>query len=261
MEDNQQQPQEQQWGPPEHMHAAGSSRGSKNNKKRLFIIAGVVVVLLLAAGGAYVLLGGKKSDSKKTAVTAQTQQTATPVVPAADAATPKTYKSTKLNIEFTHRTDWTMRENSDKSEIILTSPQVSYQKKGGVAAQGVFTLKFRNGIIPEAMKPTIANAVAVKDSEVIAYAEPAAEQRKYTNLSFGGNATDQTFFMVTGSIAFKAGEAFGSNIDTQGAVYIFAGGYGTDPNDALAFDAVPKTSFETDTYKQAKAVIESLKVY
>jgi hypothetical protein len=260
VEDNQPQPHEQQWGPPQHMHAAGSPRGGKNNK-RLFIVAGIVIVLLLAAGGAYSLLGGKKADNKKVAHTAQTTQTTTLPVPKADAATPKTYKSTKLNIEFTYRTDWTMRENSDKSEITLTSPQISYQKKDGVAAQGVFTLKFRNGIVPDAMKPTIANAVAVKDSEVIAYAAPADQQRKYTNLSFGGNGTNQNFFMVTGSIAFKAGEAFGSNIDTQGAVYVFAGGYGTDPNDTLAFDAVPKGSFETDTYAQAKAIIESLKVY
>jgi hypothetical protein len=243
------------------MHTTGSSRGGKNTKKRLFITAGIVVALLLAAGGAYALLGGKKTDGKKAVNTTQTKQSTTPAAPKADAATPKTYKSIRLNIEFTYRTDWTMRENSDKSEVILTSPQISYQKKDGVATQGVFTLKFRNGIIPDAMKPTIANAVAVKDSEVIAYAAPADQQRKYTNLSFGGNGTNQNFFMVTGSIAFKAGEAFGSNIDTQGAVYIFAGGYGTDPNDALVFDAVPKGSFETDTYAQAKAVIESLKVY
>jgi hypothetical protein len=259
VEDN--QPQSlQQWEPPQHMHASGSSSG-KGGKKRLLIIIASAVVLLLAAAAVYFFVFAKKSDDPKPASTNKPSTATEQPAPAADAATPKTYKSVKLNVEFTYRTDWIMRENSDKSEIILTSPQVSYQKKDGVAAQGVFTLKIRNGIVPDVMKPTIASAVAVKDSEVIAYTAPAGEQRKYTNLSFGGNGTNQNFFIVTGSIAFKAGEAFGSNIDTQGSVYIFAGGYGTDPNDALAFDAVPKGSFETETYKQAKAIIESFKIY
>jgi hypothetical protein len=259
VEDNQPQPL-QQFGPPQHMHAGGSS--GKGSKKRLLIIIASVVVVLLAAGAVYFFVFAKSTDDTKTPSTSKpSTSTEQPAPAAADAATLKTYKSVKLNIEFSYRTDWTMRENSDKSEIILTSPQVTYQKKDGASTQGVFTLKIRNGIVPDVMKPTIANAVAVKDSEVIAYAAPADQQRKYTNLSFGGNGTNQNFFIVTGSIAFKTGEAFGSNIDTQGSVYIFAGGYGTDPNDALAFDAVPKASFETETYLQAKAIIESFKIY
>lgn len=244
---------------PQHMHtpAYGTRRGGK---KRLFLIIGLVVVVLAAGGGGYVLLAGK-SEPKKTAAPAKTSESTTPKLSEAEASTPKTYKSAKLNIEFTYRTDWTLRESADKSEVILTSPSLTYQTKDGTSKQGVFTLKLRNGIVPDAMKPNIEGAVAVKDSVVIAYAAPSDQQRQYTNLSFGGSGTTMNFFIVTGSIAFKTGEAFGSNVDLQGSVYLFAGGYGSDPNDALAFDPVPTGSFETDAYKQAVAIVESLKIY
>lgn len=260
MDDNQQQHQE--WAPPEHLHTAGVAAKSKK-KTWLGVIVIAVAALIVLAGVAYMLFGRSKDNGKKsvTNTSATSQQTPATNEPAADSDTPKTYKSTKLNIEFTYPGTWTMRENSDKSEVILTSPRITYTKKGGISSEGVFTVKLRHGLVPEVMKPTIENATAVKDSEVIAYAAPAAEQRQYTNLSFAGSGDNQNFFLVTGSIGFKAGEIFGSNFDTQGDAYLFAGGYGTDPNDSLSFDAVPKTSFESSTYKEAKAIIESLKVY
>jgi hypothetical protein len=261
MEDNQQQ--HEQWAPPEHMHTAAMSARPKK-KKLLWVVVGAVVIALVLAGAAYMLFGRSKTDGKKAATTTNqttTQQTPATTQPAGDSSTPKTYKSTKLNIEFTYPGTWTMRENSDKSEVILTSPRTTYTKKGGVSTEGVFTVKLRHGLVPEIMKPTIEKAVAVKDSEVIAYTAPAAEQRQYTNMSFAGSGDSQNFFLVTGSIGFKAGDVFGTSFDTQGDVYLFAGGYGTDPNDSLSFDAVPKASFETPTYKAAKSIIESLKVY
>jgi hypothetical protein len=259
VEDDQQQ--HQQWAPPEHLHTAGMNTRPKKKSMLIIIVAAVVAVLILAAA-AYMLFGRKKHDTTKTSTntTQSTQQTPATTEPAGDS-TPKTYKSTKLNLEFTYPGTWTMRENSDKSEVILTSPHITYTKKGGVSTEGVFTVKLRHGIVPDVMKPTIENAVAVKDSVVIAYAAPAAEQRQYTNLSFAGSGDNQNFFIVTGSIGFKTGDIFGSNFDTQGDTYLFVGGYGTDPNDSLGFDAVPKVSFESATYKEAKAIVESLKVY
>lgn len=249
---------------PEHMHTANFAGGKPRRSVKRWVVIGVVVAVVAAATvSAYLLLKGKNTAQKGGIATQQQpkERSKTPTMSESQASTLKTYKSTKLNIEFSYRTDWTLRETADKAEVILTSPAVTYAKKDGSSTEGVFTLKLRNGILPEAMKPTIAAAVAVKDSEVIAYSSPTDQQRQYTNLSFGGNGGTMNFVMVTGSVAFKAGEAFGSNIDTQGSVYMFAGGYGTDSNDALAFDAVPKESFNSTVYQQAVKIIESLKVY
>ncbi|HSX17488.1 MAG TPA: hypothetical protein VLH86_05310 [Patescibacteria group bacterium] len=260
MEHDPQHPQEYSQ-PPQHLHATPVGRKIGGPKKRI-ITAIVIVVLLAAAGTAYMLFTGNKPKAKQQpAATQNKSATTTPAMDETQAAVTKTYKSPQLNIEFTYRSDWTMRQNADKSEIILTSPQITYTKKDGGPTQGVFTLKFRNGIMPDTMKPSIENAVAVKDSEVIAYAKPSDQQRQYTNLSFAGNSGNMNYVMVTGSAGFKAGEAFGANIDLQGSVYMFAGGYGTDPNDTLTFDAVPAASFASATYTQAVDIIKSLKIY
>lgn len=253
---------------PQHMHAGGYGT-PKSSKKRWWIIAVIVLVLAAGAGVAGIMLRKKDTStpvnqaasSQSTASTNQNKSTGQTAQNEADASALKTYKSTKLGLEFSYRSDWTMRETADKTEIILSSPRVIYQKKDGTTTQGPFTLKLRNGIVPDKMKPSIENAVAIKDSEVIAYSAPTEQQRKYTNLSFAGNGSNMQFFLVSGSVAFKAGEAFGSNIDLQGSVYVFAGGYGADTGDTLGFDAVSKGSFDTAVYRQAVAVVASLKIY
>lgn len=252
----------QRWeGPPGHMRAVEPSQPG-NSRKKLFIIIGIVVLVLLLAGGAYALLSGKQSEDTPQNTANTNQQSQQPEEPATPKATgPQTFKSSQLNMEFTYPEDWTMRENTDKTVITLTSPQTTYQKKDGSSTTGVFTLKLRNGLVPAAMKPNIQNAVAMKDSEIIAYTSPTEQQRQYTNVSFAGNGPNATFFIVTGGVAFKAGEAFGSNIDLEGSVYLFAGGYGADSGDALAFDAVPKATFEGPAYQQALGIIKSLKIY
>jgi cellobiose-specific phosphotransferase system component IIB len=225
----------------------------------LILIITVIVVVLVAAGvGVWLLLGNKKPAQSA----ASSSQTAQDSAAAAQASnTPKTFKSTTLNIEFTYPGAWKMRENADKSQIMLTSPQVTYQKSG-VSTQGVFTLKMRTSIVPQAMQTTLQNISAVKKSEVIAYASPTEQQRQYTSLSFGGKGTNMSLLMVTGGSEFLPGDTFASGLDLQGAFYLFAGGYGSDPNDSLTFDSVPLNSFVgTSAYAEAVDIIKSVKVY
>ena len=155
-----------------------------------------------------------------------------------------------------------MRESTDKQEIIITSPQSPYVKKDGSSAEGVFTIKLRNGIIPDAIKTAVGNAVAVADSEVIAYAQPTGEQRQYTNLSYAGADADHfSFAIITGYTAYKAGQAIGGGVDLNGHAYFFAGGYGADSDDKLAFEPVPKADFNTEVFKDAVEILESLQLY
>ncbi len=238
----------------------------KPKKSKAPMIVLIVIVVLALAGGAYWFFTsgpGHKKDKAATSSgqtkTGSSEQTSNNDQGSSEL---KTFKSDKLGLGFSYRSDWKAKENADKSEIIITSPSVTYSKKDGTTTKGVFTVKMRNGLIPDGMKPTIQNAVAIKASEVIAYTAPTEQQRQYTNLSFGGSGTNLNFFIVTGSVAFKANETFATAIDLQGSVYLFAGGYGTDSNDTLSFDAVPQTEFTTSSvYKQALALIESLKVY
>jgi hypothetical protein len=252
----------EQWeGPPGHMRPVQASK-EHGSKKRLIIIVVAIVATLVLAVGAYILLLGGKKNAKETGQPSPSTQQQKPESSTPPAQTgPQTYKSAKLNLECIYPEGWTVKEDSDKMIITLTSPQTTYQKKDGGSTTGVFTLKLRNGLVPDAMKPTIQNAVAMRDSEIIAYTNPTDQQRQYTNISFGGTAANTTFFIVSGSVAFKAGEAFGSNIDLEGAVYLFAGGYGKDANDTLAFDPVPKASFEGSMYQQALGIVKTLKIY
>jgi hypothetical protein len=263
VEATQQSPDNWDTQQPSHTPHLSARPSKTSGKKRLLYIAGIVLIVVAVAAVAYMLLAGKKDEAPKKVSTSSGQHTDDqPAGSQVVDDTPKTYKSEKLGLEFIYRSDWKMRETTDKTEIILTSPQVTYQKKDGQSANGVFTLKIRNGLLPEAMKPTIQEAVAIKDSEVIGYTQPTEQQRHFTNMSFAGkDANNFSFMMVTGNAAFKAGDVFGSGVDTQGSFYLFAGGYGIDANDSLSFDAVPKTSFDTAVYQQAVEIIKSLKIY
>lgn len=239
----------------------------KKSPKKKLVLAAVIVAVLIVAGVLYVVFGSKKaaapkpvSNSTNTSQNSGNQASGNSAT-SQNASGLQTYKSTKLNIEFTYPGGWSMKENTDKSVITLASGPTTYTKKDGTSTNGVFTLRLRNGIVSDAMKQNIQNAVAMRDSEVIAYDKPTDQQRQYTNISFGGSGPNTNFFVVSGSVAFKDGEAFGSNIDLEGAVYLFAGGYGADSADAMAFDAVPKASFEGSAYKQALGIVKSMKIY
>jgi hypothetical protein len=253
----------QDWNPMPHgVHTPSEPprKTSTMRKRRVAIVASSVAAVLLVGGVvAWLVLRPTKHTPAATAGPSSSQQQASGQ--SAESSAPKTFKSSTLNIECTYPGTWRVRESADKSQIMLTSPQVTYQK-AGVSTQGVFTLKMRSGIIPQAMQTTLQNITAVKKSEVIAYANPTEQQRQYTNLSFGGKGDKISLLMVTGGTEFAPGDTFASGLDMQGAFYLFAGGYGSDPNDSLTFDNVPLGSFiGTAVYDQAVSIIESVKVY
>ncbi len=260
MEDEQQQPEQMmpESTPPPSEAPHPTRRERRHHKKMLLLfIGGGVLLVLLAAFAAYwfLLRGDKPETAKPSTSQSSKKQVAAPV---ADP-TPVSFKSTKLNIEITHRKDWTLKESTD-GEITITSPQTSYTKADGRATTGVFTVKFRKGVT-DTMKATIDKAIATRDSEVIGYAAPTEAQRQYTNISYGGGQKDVfNFFVVTGSTAFKAGAAFAYTLPLDGEFYLITGGYGV-PGSNLAYDSVAKTAIDTTTVEQAIAIVESLKIF
>lgn len=255
-------------GQTHHPHFAGQR---KKSKKALYIVLGIVGgLLLLGAGGMAVWLLTKKSDTSKNSTA---QQTASQSSNSSSASSKQpsgvqtkgnsyVYKSAKLNIGVTYPKTWTLRESTDKEQLTITSPQTTYTKKDGTSTEGVITVKLRNGILPDAMKTTVQNAVAVADSEVVAYTEPTEGQRQYTNMSYVGvDANNFGFALVTGNTAYKAAQLVGGGIDLNGQAYLFVAGYGADAADTLAFDQVPKTNYNTATFKEAVEILESLQIY
>lgn len=240
---------------------------SGGGKKRWLIAGSVVVVLLVAAGIAVLLLRNASESSEKPDGPAVTQTDESklqqPKLSATEAAQIETFKSEKLAIELSHRKDWTLKESADKTEITLTSPNISYQTKDGTVSEdeGVFTLRFRQGVSDQ-LEQKINSAKAVRDSEVIAYAAPTEAQRHYTNVSFAGSDADYfTFLIVTGSTGYKAGGAMAGSLSLNTSTFLIVGGYGVDATGTLNFDAVPKAEIDSTALAQAIDIIESLKIF
>lgn len=234
-------------------------RERRNHKKMILFISGGAALLLLALGALYwFVLKGDEKKADQAAATSQQQSESKPTPDPADP-TPVVFKSTKYNIELTHRKDWKLKEASS-GEVTITSPTTSYTGSDGMAKTGVFTVKFRVGV-PEGMQATIEKAVAARDSEVIAYDDPPETQRFYTNLSYAGQKDVFNFFIITGNTALKAGNSFAYTLVLDGEFYMLVGGFGTDKDGTLSFDSVPPSMIDSGVVQQGVAIVKSLKIF
>lgn len=249
---------------PQHLRGPGQKRGP--NKKLLIIIGAVVAVLVLGAATFFLLTKDKKEETTTNTQTSQQQgeENEEPAMPPAEAAVPQTYKSETLNIELTHRKDWTLTEDAEKKLITLTSPKFAFQT-GNESKKDVFTLTIGFGATEEAQE-NIDNAQAVRDSLLIGYDAPTEAQRHYTNISYAGPAGEDSsmfeFFIVTGSVAFKTGVPLNGGVVINSGDFLIAGGFGKDAQNQLTFELVPAAELEQYTaYEQAVNIVKSLKVH
>lgn len=242
--------------PPEHK----LTRRERRHQKKLLIlaIAGGAVLLFAGSGAYWFFMRDKGTKQPAQAVTEPQGQAETPQPAPADP-TPVAYKSTKLNIELTHRKDWKLVEAAT-GEITVTSPASPYSRTDGQATTDVFSVKVRKGV-PEDMKATIEKAVAPRKSEVIAYTAPTDQQRQYTNLSYAGTKDNFSFFIVTGNTEFKVGGAYAFALPLDSQFYLIVGGYGSDRDGTLSFDSVPAAAMDSEALTQAIDIVESLKIY
>lgn len=247
--------EEQPAPEPQHL----TRRERRKRKKLIILIAAGAAVLLLTLGGLYWFLLRDGGDKTPNQTAAENQDESQPAPPPPADPTPVAYKSTKLNIELTHRKDWSLKETAS-GEITVTSPQVPYSRSDGQATTGVFTVKIRKGV-PDAMKAAIEKAVAPRKSEVIAYTAPTDQQRQYTNLSYAGQKDVFNFFIVTGNTEFKTGAAYAFALPMDGSFYLIVGGYGTDKDGTLSFDSVPVASMDSEALTQGIDIVESLKIF
>jgi hypothetical protein len=240
-------------------------RRKPGSRKKFAIIAAAAVLVLAGAGGfAYWRFGsGAADDAQHASDQEQTEDENTePQMDPAEAAQTVVFSSEELNLEFTHRRDWTVTESDDKTTITVTSPRISYQTADGnvPSSQGVFTLKIGVGV-SSAAQQTINSAEAVEESEVVAYEDPTDEQRFYTNLSYAGQDGNFNFLIVTGSTEYQPGDPLANTLPLGSSYYLLGGGYGADPDDAFDFDAIsPQHMRHSPVFEQAVAFIQSLRI-
>ncbi len=250
---------------PQHLRSPGQKRGP--SKKLLIIVGVVVAVLVLGIATFFLLTKDKKEDTATNTQTSQQQQAEEdeePAMPPAEAAVAQTYKSETLNIELTHRKDWTLVEDAEKKLITITSPKFTIQTSNE-SKKDVFTLKIGFGATEEAQE-NIDNAKAVRDSLLIGYDAPTEAQRHYTNITYAGPPGDDStlfeFFIVTGSVAFKTGVPLNGGVVINSGDFLIAGGFGKDAQNQLTFETIPAAELEQYTaYEQAVNIVKSLKVH
>lgn len=245
--------------PPQDEQQPARRERRHRTKMLIFGIAGAVALLAVGAAIFWFVSRADKQPAAQQTATQTSEQQAEAAAPTPADSTPVTYKSEELNIELTHRKDWTLKAAGDGA-LTVTSPRVSYASADGTSKTGVFTLRIRKGVT-ETMQATIDKSVAARDSEVIAYAAPAEGQREYTNLSYAGPKDMFGFFIVTSNTEFKAGAPLMYSLQFSDSSYLIAGGYGSDSGNSLNFDSVPKDSMDSTTLTQAIDIVESLKIY
>ena len=179
----------------------------RNFKKPLLII--VAGLLVLTAGFTIYVLVFKKDQQApnleapcKDGLCQANQNQTKPI-----SATTKNYASQNFTLSFDYPEDWTVSDEQGSGIMSVKSPAVSLTDSAGQKITGQITLTFRN----KTQKLTEfdgGSAVAVRDSEKIAYTKPTQNQRGSTYVSFlryskttGSTALDGVY--ITGDAGYK----------------------------------------------------------
>lgn len=181
----------------------------KHKKQRsLTFFVGLIVFLIVLGGGGLMYM---KSKSEQKA------QQKEPVAEVAEqpnvAITTDTerYSSSQFALDFDHPSDWEIKEEQTAGILTATSPNVSIPATGGGVITGrvVLTVKSKSQKLPEFDK---GNALAVIDSEKVAYLKPSSAQRGQTYISFLNYPASSSSGLIdgvyiTGDFGYQAEQA------------------------------------------------------
>jgi hypothetical protein len=190
-------------------HAAAYS-APRHRVRKMLIAFGIAVLLAAIGFGVYWLF--LKDDGKKAADTqTQNDRPETSQQPANDEISTKTehYVSNGFMLEFDHPDDWTVTETTGSGQLTVQSPALQFDAATGSSITGRFVFKIRNKQQP---LPEFdgGNALAVRESEKIAYTKPSSAQRGSTYLSFLQYATSSDGIdgvYVTGDTGYQVDQA------------------------------------------------------
>ena len=180
---------------PDRQAISPKTSQQKHKKKGLIKFVIIIVVLLLAGGGgAYAYLNNKNTkEAQKNEPVAEVAKQ-----PKATINTEtKRYSSTQFSLDFDQPIDWDIKEDTETGLLTATSPNVSIPAPGGGATTGrvALTIKGKDQKLPELDK---GNALAILDSEKVAYTKPSSAQRGQTYISFLGYPGSESNELIDG---------------------------------------------------------------
>ena len=151
----------------------------KHKKKSLIKLIVIIVVLVVAAGGGIFTYLSKRPKSQP-----QTNSPTSEVTKPSVGITTETkrYSSSQFFLDFDQPADWELKDELASGILKATSPDLNIPTSGGfTTGKVVLTIKGKSQKLPEF---ATGNAIAVIDSEKVAYTKPSSAQRGQTYLSF-----------------------------------------------------------------------------
>lgn len=149
----------------------------------LIILA--VCIMALIAGGVYWWFFSRTPVSAPAQSPQTTEQQTTPSNTI--AATTEKYTSKNFSLSFDHPEDWKIEDSTDSGKLTATSPVMVLVGADSQSVTGQIVLTFREPGQPLSEFDG-GNALAVRDSEKLTYAQPSSGQRGSTYISFASSA-------------------------------------------------------------------------
>jgi hypothetical protein len=170
--------------------------------KLVYLVSLIVAVVILAAGYWFLL----RSKPTHTAPAAQSQSGSSATV----AENTDHYDSSNLFLGVDYPHGWTVTDTAGSGKLSISSPAIQLKDANGQTITGQIFLSIRD----KTQKLTEFDkgaAVAVRDSEKIAYTKPSQNQRGSTFISFlqyatsaGGGSLDGIY--ITGDNGYQKGQ-------------------------------------------------------
>ena len=162
-----------------------------------------LIILGAVGGGAYYYIHHKKVTAPGVSSSQQqhsTQQSAPKVQT-------KQYTSSNFNLSFNYPQDWVVSDTGN-GKLTVTSPMMQLTDAGGQSQKGIVVMTIQNENAADFSMFKSGSAVAVLNSQKVAYTNPTQTQRANTYISFLQYATTTAHggldsINVTGDLGYQ----------------------------------------------------------
>jgi hypothetical protein len=243
------------------------TKPKKHSGKKVATALLIIVLLLAAGAGAYELFLKSKLKPAPKAATQTTQRSNTLNAASSTslpAAPTKHYDSAHFNLGIDYPQTWTITD-ADGIKLTIKSPRVNLVAATGSTASGeiVITVQNKQTTLPDFVK---GSAMAVLNSDTVAYTKPTSNQRANTNLSYLQYAATTTNgaldgIYITGNNGYQKGQSV-PQADISGVDPLVTVSFAACADDTCASPkplSVQASSWQTTSQAAAtKAMLQSL---
>lgn len=178
--------------------------------KRNILIALCILLLAIGGGAAYWFFVREK-PAQNTAANKPASQQAQSEPVSAIAEETKNHNSKNFSLSFDYPKDWNVVDEESGEKLTATSPAMQLTGADNQKVTGQIVLTFRKQGQPLG-EFDAGNALAIRDSEKVAYTAPSPGQRGSTYLSFlayanAANPAALDGVYVTGDSGYQKGQA------------------------------------------------------